>query len=189
MSSLHDEAGMEAKKFSPDFEKFKALLLYVCAKTEKERGFGATKLNKILYFSDFRSFQRTGKPITGETYVKRQFGPAPKRLLIAQKELVKERKLLTRDVPSYSDKRREFIVLELPDVTKHFTAEEISLVDEMIDTITHHFSAAEISDVTHDDIWSILELGDEIPYEAVYASQVGEIDETDVEWIREQGIA
>ena len=179
---------MDRKQIVPDYEKFKALVLYVCANSEKYEGFGAVKLNKILYYSDFTAYLRCGKPITGETYVKRQRGPAPKRILVAQNELVSEGKLIVRDKPYFPDTKREFIVKEQPNISG-FSAEEISLIDYMVEAINQSFTATEISNITHDDdVWEILELGDEIPYHAKFASHTGEIDETDIEWARENGI-
>ena len=178
---------MDRKQIVPDYEKFKALVLYVCAKSEKYEEFGAVKLNKILYYSDVTAYRRHGTPITGETYVKRQRGPAPKRILPAQNELVSEGKLIVRDKPYYPDTKREFIVKEQPDISG-FSPEEISLIDYMVEAINQSFTATEISNITHDDVWEILELGEEIPYHAIFSSHTGEIDETDIEWARENGI-
>jgi len=168
-------------EIKPDFEKFKALVLYVCAKSQEYHDFGATKLNKILYYSDFIGYLYTGRPITGETYVKRQWGPVPKRVLEAQNELVAEKKLVVRDVPFAPRTKREFIVLTAPDVSQ-FTPEEISLVDDCIEQINRNFSAGSISKLSHDQIWEIWNIGDELPYPTIMASYAGEIDEQDIAW-------
>ena len=65
----------------PDDEKFKELVLYIARKSECDPRFGATKLNKLLFFSDFLAFKRLGSPITGQTYFKLDHGPAPRRML------------------------------------------------------------------------------------------------------------
>ena len=41
---------------------------------------GATKLNKLLYYLDFISVRDTGKPVTGDQYVNKQFGPVPENV-------------------------------------------------------------------------------------------------------------
>src|SRR5688572_25053103 len=61
-------------------EKFKELILYVAQKSETDPNFGAIKLNKILFYADFRAFQERGESITGQTYFKLPFGPAPKAM-------------------------------------------------------------------------------------------------------------
>jgi hypothetical protein len=42
-----------------------------------------------------------------------------------------------------------------------------------------------ISDKTHDIIWQLAELGEEIPQPAMLASRLGEVTEDDVAWARE----
>ena len=72
----------------PDDDKLKELMLYVVEKSETDPTFGAIKLNKILFFSDFLMYWKTGKSITGQEYMKLERGPAPRRLLPVQKELL-----------------------------------------------------------------------------------------------------
>ena len=48
-----------------DREKFKQLVHYVIWKAGKRDWFGATKLNKVLWFADARAYVLTGRPITG----------------------------------------------------------------------------------------------------------------------------
>ncbi|MDE1975295.1 MAG: SocA family protein [Patescibacteria group bacterium] len=40
---------------------------------------GITKLNKLLYFSDFEHFRLYGRPIIGDEYIKMERGPVPER--------------------------------------------------------------------------------------------------------------
>ena len=63
--------------FKQDIDKFKELILYVCEKSATDPNFGATKLNKILFLSDFWAYAYCGRPITGVEYMKLRFGPAP----------------------------------------------------------------------------------------------------------------
>ena len=73
-----------------DREKFKALVLYVIWRTGDVRNFGATKLNKVLWFSDARTFEAMGMPVTGETYIRRQYGPVPQHINEILDELARE---------------------------------------------------------------------------------------------------
>src|ERR1039458_8064113 len=71
-----------------DPEKFTELVLYVADQSADDPGFGATKLNKILFFSDFLSYAQRGKSITGAVYQKLPYGPAPRPLVPIQEQLV-----------------------------------------------------------------------------------------------------
>jgi len=61
-------------------EKLAELILYVCHKSEADERFGATKLNKILFYSDFAAYRQLGQPITGADYQNLEEGPAPRKL-------------------------------------------------------------------------------------------------------------
>ena len=52
-----------------DREKFKTLVVYIAWKAGQRDWFGATKLNKVLWFAEARAFVLHGKPITGATYI------------------------------------------------------------------------------------------------------------------------
>ena len=41
------------------------LMLYLAHRCQEADYFGSTKLCKLLYYSDFTAFARTGSPITG----------------------------------------------------------------------------------------------------------------------------
>src|SRR2546430_17730589 len=62
-----------------DKEKFKELILYFAQQCADDHSFGATKLNKLLFLTDFTAYARRGAPVTGATYFKLPHGPAPKQ--------------------------------------------------------------------------------------------------------------
>lgn len=163
-----------------DKEKFKNLVLYVCAKCDPKE-LGSTKLNKLLWYSDMFSYLYLGKPITGETYIKRQFGPVPKDILNIIAEMEFERQIVTREAEIFGYGKKEYIALEKPSLAS-FTADEISMVDDLIKLICKGHTAKEISELSHDGIWKLAEIGEEIPYHAFLASKIGEIDQEDIEW-------
>jgi Antitoxin SocA-like, Panacea domain len=132
--------------------------------------FGATKLNKILFFSDFLSYGFTGIPITGATYQKLERGPAPKELKPIAREIVEEG-------AGMFIKRRWFnyfqtvLIAMRPANRTLFRAEEIDLVDEVIRDLEPR-DARETSELSHvrSEAWQIAEIGEVIPYEAVFLS-------------------
>lgn len=161
-------------------EKFKNLVHYICSKVNDPSKLGSTKLNKILYYSDFIQFQKTGESITGEVYVKRQHGPVPYDILKVEKELISEDKLVKSDKEHFGYIQKQYFSLKEPNLSS-FNAEEISLVDELIDLITER-SAAEISEVSHNHIWEAAKNGQEIPYETAFVNKLGDLTEDDVKW-------
>src|SRR6266436_422053 len=106
-------------------EKFKSLVHYICWRCSDPTKLGAVKLNKALWRADFRAYLELGEPVTGETYVKRQYGPVPSDILQALRELKDEGKLSIRDVEFYEKEKKEFFALTRPDLST-FDPEEVS---------------------------------------------------------------
>jgi hypothetical protein len=167
--------------FSKD--KFKTLVHYICWRCEDPDKLGAIKLNKVLWFADTIAFCKTGKPITGVQYVKQKFGPVPKPILPILRELATERKLLIQDIPFYGKTKRHYISLRDPDFST-FTAEQLEIIDDVLKTIVFEHSAESISDLTHDRVWKLAEVGETIPHFAALACQLGKINEDDIAWAK-----
>ena len=145
---------------------------------------GSIKLNKVLWVSDLWAYVSWGTPITGEHYVKQQFGPVARSMVGILDELQAEGKLVVRRTEAYGNPKVDYIALKRPEnISKLFSAEEISLVDKAIDFVCRH-TAMDISDKSHDVIWELAEIGDEIPYEAMLASRLDGVTKDDVKWAR-----
>jgi hypothetical protein len=56
----------------------KELVLYLTAKSEGDSRFSSDKLNKLLFHCDFTAYRQLGRSITGYSYQKLPYGPAPK---------------------------------------------------------------------------------------------------------------
>lgn len=167
-----------------DREKFKRLVHYVCHRCGDPRKLGAVKLNKILWFSEMFTFERTGLTLTGETYVKRQRGPAPKHVLAVLDELESENQLCIRE-PESQYEPRMFFAKQRPDLAG-FTPDDISVIDALIAEICENHTAASISDATHDAIYELAQMGEEIPPYAFLASRMAEIGDQDLRWAQQE---
>jgi hypothetical protein len=167
-----------------DRKKFKALVYYVCWQCPDPTRLGSVKLNKVLWFADTEAFVERGSSITGARYVKQQFGPVPTAILPVLRELEAEGKIAVREVEFFGLPKREFFARTAP-VISTFSPEEISLVDNVIRLICDEHTARSISDATHDRIWALAEIGEEIPYQAVLAATLDEINEDDLRWAKE----
>ena len=150
-----------------DEKKFKELVLYVAQKSVDDSTFGATKLNKILCFSDFMTYGVTGESITGAEYQKLQYGPAPRRLLPLQRELVSEGAAhLVQANYGYAQKR--LVPLREADLSL-FGGREIAIVDSVIEQLKNA-NATQVSDSSHEWFvgWDVVETYQTIPYETVF---------------------
>lgn len=168
-----------------DFNKLKALVHYVCHKATNPADLGAVKLNKVLWYADSINYLVTGASITGETYVKRQHGPVPKHILAVVDALIEDGKVARGKVNHFGFMKNEYISLDDPDITT-FTADEIALIDAAFEHVCMNHTARSVSEETHDIIWNVADMGEEIPLAAVFASSVSELDETDLAWAEEQ---
>lgn len=134
-----------------DRHKLKELILYVASKSLGDPHFGATVLNKVLFFSDFIAFSNFGHAITGAEYQRLKHGPAPRHLLPLQRELEAEgaAAVLPKTVGGFTQRR--VVALREPNL-RGFTAEEIALVDEVIDELREE-TATSVSELSHR--WSL----------------------------------
>ena len=73
-----------------DRNKFEELILLIARECEDHTYFGATKLNKILFFCDFVAFAELEKSMTGAEYIALEHGPVPRVLLPVRTEMVKK---------------------------------------------------------------------------------------------------
>lgn len=169
-------------------KRFKSLVHYVCYKCHDPSKLGKTKLNKVLYYSDFSAYLHLGKSITNEKYIKHQFGPVPAHVDSALDALKKEGAIVVRDAEFFGYAKKEFIALKKPDISQ-FSADEISLVDLVTESICDGFTAKAISEASHDEIWELAEIGEEIPYCTAFVASLGEITEEDLRWAQRRKAA
>lgn len=149
--------------FKPDDQKLKELILYVCFKSEYDEAFGAVKLNKILFYSDFLAYARFGSPITGQEYQALKQGPAPRRLLPARQELIQEGRLALQKADYFGLKQDKPLALDAPDLNL-FTAQQIALVDSVIERL-EGMNASDVSSMSHEFVgWRLADEGETIPY-------------------------
>ena len=154
-------------EFEENTEKLRELVLYIARKSESDPRFGATKLNKILFYADFLAYLQLGKPITGADYQKLEHGPAPRRLLPLQKEMESKEEGVLVDRIFCGRKQKRLMAMREPDLSD-FTGEEIALVDEILE-ICKGANATDLSEATHGlTAWRAFQKGESIPYTTVF---------------------
>jgi hypothetical protein len=172
---------------APPSEKFSELILYVALKTDRNPWFGATKLNKVLFFADFEMYRQHGASITGAKYVKKPKGPVPFGIEPLKAEMCRKGDAAERREMAGSYLQRRFIPLRPPRL-ELFTGEEISLVDQFIDEVSGE-TADQVSERTHRlDGWKLAEMGEEIPLFTVLLPD-DEVELTDEELDRGRRLA
>ena len=167
--------------------KLELVMHYIIWKCQDPTQLGATKLNKILWYSDMHHYMESGKSITNVTYIKRQHGPVPNKndFNSARESLVRSKKIaVTKDLyHGYS--QFLFVALEKPDISS-LSPDEVSIIDTSVEEICKNYTASSISERTHGMLWELAEIGEEIPLYAAFSMRFGEITEEDMKWAKEE---
>ena len=143
--------------------KLRELVLYVCAASEGDEGFGSVKLNKLLFYSDFLFYVRHGVSITGQEYQKLRQGPAPRLMLPLLNDMKKEDELAIAERKYYGQAQKKPLALREADISL-FTVQEIDTVSQVLRNFKS-YNGTEISDSSHNFIgWQLAEEGETIPY-------------------------
>lgn len=157
----------KGKRLTCDTAKLKELILYVANKSEDDPRFGATKLNKILYYADFAAYRTLGKSITGADYQNLSEGPAPKQLLLRRNELLKAGDAVVERRQYYDGVQQRLIAHRPPD-PEVFSEEELAIVDQVIDDLWDK-NGTEVSHKSHKELgWLLTKRGEAIPYASAF---------------------
>jgi len=155
----------------PENEKRLAeLILYISQRCATDKKFGFTKLNKILYFSDFIAYGKLGKSITGVEYQRLEHGPAPRRLVPVRERMIENKELVVQSVALLGGKiQHRTVNLREPDLDM-FTGSEINIVNQIIEVLAD-CDAETVSELSHQEVgWKVVKDGETIPYKMVFLS-------------------
>lgn len=150
-----------------DDRKMKELILYLASKSEGDPRFSSTKLNKLLFYCDFEAYRKLGHSITGHSYQKLPFGPAPKAVLpiLSQMQRDGDCEEVRKD---YFGREQRRVQANRPPETSLFSGEELELADQILEDLWES-SASEVSERSHGFIgWQAAEYNEVIPYETVF---------------------
>jgi hypothetical protein len=146
-------------------DRLASVVHYVIARCDPQK-LGATKLNKVLWFADVLYYRRHGRTLTGvDNYMKQQFGPVQRNMLGVLAELKRDGKIIERAGDTPVGFRREYIWLKEPDLSQ-FKADEIDLLNAVMERICDGESAKSISEKSHDALWDETEIGAPMPIRA-----------------------
>ena len=168
-----------------DRSKFKALVHYIIWKAGAKPAFGATKLNKVLWFSDAKAFVLRGTSITGAKYIREKYGPVPHQIMPVRFELEREGLIDIRSERYYDRNTTRFRSISAPDLSA-FDRAEMQIVDYWIQHIADDHTAGSISDESHDYAWEIAKLGEEIPLYAFLATRMRPSAGKELDWAKQE---
>jgi antitoxin SocA-like protein len=151
---------------APDDDKLGELILFIAQRSEGDERFGAVKLNKLLFFSDFLAYCRLGRSITGQAYQKLDHGPCPRKLVPVVGAMQSSGAFAWKDEQDeWTDRTRKVPVALRPPNLNAFSADEIAIVTEVIESFWRN-NAKGISTISHGFTgWEHAETNETIPYE------------------------
>jgi uncharacterized phage-associated protein len=160
----------EERSMKVNQDKFRELVLYLSEKSKDDPKFGATKLNKLLYFCDFLAYVKFGHPITGASYLRLENGPAPKCLVPVRREMSEQGILEVKDVRLANGKTQvRTFNLRAPSLSQ-FRLEEIQHVDAVLEALKD-LDAEDVSALSHLDVgWIVMRQKETIPYDLAFYS-------------------
>ncbi|HEY7243949.1 MAG TPA: Panacea domain-containing protein [Xanthobacteraceae bacterium] len=147
-------------------QRLKEAILYAAERGQGMVHFGRTKLHKIIWRADFRSFYERHQPVTGRMYQKLEWGPALVEMVPVMQEL-RRSGCLQEERRVHGDKEEFRPIATVKAMLRLFSPEDIEFLDE---SLRHYWdmTGTETSDDSHGIAWKTRNLGDPIPYEASY---------------------
>ena len=156
-------------------KKYKNVVLFFAKKVQNGT-LGKLKMMKLLYFLEFDFFEKYGKSVTGDLYLRFENGPIPQMAEKILKEMNgKDIKITKRKIADgYNDQQH---IESLKDFDMNlFTKEELMMMEEVADK-WEKFSGSEMKMATHGEApWIATKPNDIIDYNlAYYRNKYGEM--------------
>lgn len=161
---------MPATEHTLNDEKLRELILLIAQESEGDGPFGATKLNKLLFYADFLAYRQLGKSITEQDYMRLPQGPAPRRMLRVTKGMEANKELAISIRPYLGKKQKRPMALRAAELGS-FSASEIDLVHKLLKQCVGK-SASEMSELSHRFMgWRLAQERETIPYSVALVSR------------------
>jgi len=145
-------------------ERLRQMILYIATRCADAQYFGSTKLNKILWKSDFDAYAERGVPVTGREYQRLELGPAPREMKPLHRDMMESGQIRI-EVRQFGDGVEEHrtIALREPDLSR-FTEDDLGFVERSI-KYYWDMTGRETSDDSHGVAWKTHYNGDSLSYE------------------------
>jgi hypothetical protein len=163
-------------KIRPNHEKLRELVLIVAKLCRNDPRFGATKLNKLLFFADFLAYLRLGQAITGVEYQKLPGGPAPRAMVPLLNEMKRDGAIDIEIVDFHGKEQFRTVPLREP-ILGQFTEAEQALVSDVVLRFWE-YTGSRISVFSHLlTAYRLANMRETIPYETALVSTMEPTEE------------
>jgi Protein of unknown function (DUF4065) len=157
-------------RFDFKSRKFKEMILYF-SKRGQDAGLviGSTKLNKLLFFSDFTAYWSLGEPISGARYQKLERGPAARELLPMQDDMLAHEEVRWKEK---QENELDDVLIPISEPNPSvFSKDELAVMDRVFEEL-RPFNAEATSDYSHlrSAGWNVVDEREDIPYESAFVS-------------------
>ncbi len=147
-------------------EKYIQSLLYFMHEIDNGT-LGKTKLMKLMYFLDFDYYQVHHMSITGDTYIKKPFGPVPAGAETILELMESDGLIEHHYAPVIDFSRNVYTPLVAYDLSV-FADSEVRALQDVRDR-WRQAKTQEIVEASHaEEPWMSVDFNDEIPYETAY---------------------
>lgn len=109
-----------------------------------------SKLMKLLFYADFKSFKETAQSITGLRYAHLPYGPVPDKHGFILASILEVDHTISMDLQSVGDFIGEIIVSSEPNAADIFSAEEETVIRSIHNQFVN-YSAKAIEDFSHEE--------------------------------------
>jgi len=157
-------------------KKYKNAIVFFAQKIQNGT-LGKVKMMKLLYYFDFDFFEKYGRSVTGDEYLRFEYGPVPrmgKKFLEAMNG--KEVKITKRKIADGCNDQFHIEALSNFDVNV-FTKEELLMLEDVSDK-WEKFTGTEMKNASHGEApWIATKPNDIIDYNLVYyRNKYGEME-------------
>ena len=161
-----------------DRAKLKQAVHFICA-TATGLPLGLTRLYKVLWFVEKESFLATLAPALGLEFVKGPHGPMPPIAREICSELQENGKIRMTTLQKGPYQYVDLQSLADPDANL-LSEDETHLIRNLTFEICTEYTAKGISDLTHNDIYNMLSMGERYPLEMALVEKTRELSPSEI---------
>jgi len=159
-----------------DERKFREMVVYIAGRSRGDACFGMTKLQAILFYSDFAAYRQLGRSISGAEYRQLSVGPAANELPATTDGLVAEGVVSIVQMSAGPHVEKRVNPQRRADLSV-FTDAELAIIDKAIGDFWR-LSATQASALSRQEPgWRLTRPGKVIPYRTAWLSAAPLSDE------------
>ncbi len=138
-------------------ERYINTVHYIISANKGPNVLGITKINKILFFVDGFLFNRNGRTLTGDTYIKRKRSTTAKHISQVRSKLIADKKIAAcKDTKPHS-----FTSLKRPNISC-FSLYELDVLSIISSYVCNDYTIKELNEIMHNKYFDSITVGSEI---------------------------